>query len=81
LELLPHPPHSPNLAPFDFSVFPDLKPQLKGQRFENLEELQSATNTLKRQYPAEYYRNIFFSQWPNRHERGIACCGSYFEKE
>jgi hypothetical protein len=80
-EFLPHPPYSPDLAPFDFSVFPDLKHQLKGQRFENLEELQSATNTLIRQYPAECYRNVFFSQWPKRHERCIACSGSYFEKE
>jgi hypothetical protein len=67
--------------PFDFSVFTDLKRQLKGQRFENLEELQSVTNTQIRQYPAEYYRNILFSKWPKRHERCIACSGSYFEKE
>jgi histone-lysine N-methyltransferase SETMAR len=32
-ELLEHPPYSPNLAPSDFCLFPNLKLFLVGQRF------------------------------------------------
>lgn len=32
-----HPPYSPNLAPFDFAMFPNIKSQLKGQRFASLQ--------------------------------------------
>jgi len=33
-ELLPHPPYSPDLAPCDFFLFPNLKKSLAGQKFE-----------------------------------------------
>jgi len=32
-ELLPHPPYSPDLAPCDFFLFPNLKMSLVGQKF------------------------------------------------
>ena len=32
-ELLQHPPYSPDLAPEDFFLFPNLKKRLDGQRF------------------------------------------------
>lgn len=35
-----HPPYSPDLAPFDFAMFPTIKSQLKGQRFASLQELR-----------------------------------------
>ena len=38
--LLPHPPYSPDLAPLDFRLFPDLKKELRGQRFETSLELR-----------------------------------------
>lgn len=41
-ELLPHPPYSPDLAPSDFHMFPNLKKHLGGQRFSTNEEVQSA---------------------------------------
>jgi len=40
--LLPHPPYSPDLAPSDFHLFPELKEHLKGQRFSCDEEVNSA---------------------------------------
>ncbi|GFS10396.1 histone-lysine N-methyltransferase SETMAR [Elysia marginata] len=32
-EILPHPPHSPNLAPSDYHLFEPLKRELAGKRF------------------------------------------------
>ena len=34
-ELVPHPPHSPNLAPSDYWLFTDLKKVLQGKRFDS----------------------------------------------
>ena len=42
-ELLPHPPYSPDLAPCDFFLFPNLKKPLAGRKFELNEEVISAT--------------------------------------
>ena len=37
-ELLPHPPYSPDLAPFDYFLFPKLKEHLKGVYFNDTNE-------------------------------------------
>jgi hypothetical protein len=39
IEILPHPPYSPDLAPSDFFLFPNLKKQLKGIHFDSDEEV------------------------------------------
>ena len=39
-ELLPHPPYSPDLAPSDYYLFPNLKRWLCGMRFESNEEVE-----------------------------------------
>ena len=36
----PHPPYSPDLAPCDFFLFPKMRLQLKGRRFDGLEDIQ-----------------------------------------
>ena len=40
--VLHHPPYTPDLAPADYFLFPKLKFSLKGQRFQTVEEIQSA---------------------------------------
>ena len=40
MDLLSHPPYSPDLAPCDFWIFPELKKTLKGRRFLSLEDLK-----------------------------------------
>jgi len=37
-----HPPYSPDLAPFDFSLFPNLKLFLAGQGFSSNQEAIAA---------------------------------------
>ncbi|CAH2013856.1 unnamed protein product [Acanthoscelides obtectus] len=38
VELLEHPPYSPDLSPNDFFTFPKIKNRLRGQRFQSSEE-------------------------------------------
>jgi histone-lysine N-methyltransferase SETMAR len=40
-EILPHPPHSPDLTPSDFHLFPKMKTHLRGQRFQSNEDVQN----------------------------------------
>ena len=39
-EVLEHPPYSPDMSPPDYDLFPKLKENLRGHRFESLEVLQ-----------------------------------------
>uniref|UniRef100_A0A8D2KSQ6 Tc1-like transposase DDE domain-containing protein n=1 Tax=Varanus komodoensis TaxID=61221 RepID=A0A8D2KSQ6_VARKO len=43
-EEINHPPYSPDLAPSDYYLFPNLKKDLCGKRFSNDEELKVAIN-------------------------------------
>jgi histone-lysine N-methyltransferase SETMAR len=38
-EILPHPPYSPDLAPSDFFLFPQMKTPLRGRRFDDTDEV------------------------------------------
>ncbi len=48
--VFPHPPYSPDLAPSDYYLFPDLKCHLDGLRFATTDELQNAI--------ASFFRNL-----------------------
>jgi hypothetical protein len=41
MAVIPHPPYSPELAPCDFILFPKIKLNLKGRRFDTIEEIQT----------------------------------------
>jgi hypothetical protein len=78
MTVVPHPHYSPDLAPCDFFLFPELKLKLKGRRFETLEEIQaesqSILNTLLENDIQEYFRN-----WQRSWDRYEASEGDYFE--
>jgi hypothetical protein len=42
-EVLEHPPYSPDLAPMDFRVFPEIKSCLRVRKFDSVQELRRAT--------------------------------------
>ena len=60
-ELLPHPPYSPDSAPSDYFLFPNLKKWLGGKRFYSNDEIISQTHTyfedLEKSYFWERYKN------------------------
>ncbi|CAH1968572.1 unnamed protein product [Acanthoscelides obtectus] len=56
VELLDHPPHSPDLSPSDFFTFPKIKNRLRGQRFQSPEEAVDAfKNAMCIKIPGEYF--------------------------
>lgn len=76
---LSHPPYSPDLAPCDFRVFPDLKKSIKGVRFTDQNELQSRVLGWLDERPKEYWEKAFCEL----RERWQVCFnrdGNYVEK-
>jgi len=55
VELLPHPPYSPDLAPCDFVLFPNLKKSLAGQKFDSNEKVIVTTEP----YVADLQKTYF----------------------
>jgi histone-lysine N-methyltransferase SETMAR len=56
-ELLEHPPYSPDLAPSDFFLFPELKLFLAGQRFSSNQEAIAAVKRYFADLTKNHYRN------------------------
>ena len=76
---LPHPPYSPDLAPCEFFLFPIMKRNLKGRRFESLEQLLHAMEMELRSFSKEDL-GVCFATWFHRMKKCIKHDGSYFEK-
>ena len=75
-ELLPHPPYSPDLAPCDFFLFPNLKKSLTGQKFESNEEVIVATEA----YFADLEKTYFSDGLKKLEHRWVKLKGDYVEK-
>jgi histone-lysine N-methyltransferase SETMAR len=75
-----HPPYSPDLAPSDYHLFPELKKDLKGRRFTTDDELKSAVAAF-----FDSKQNDFFSygihQLEYRWEQCILLKGHNIEKK
>ncbi|KAJ4439484.1 hypothetical protein ANN_07608 [Periplaneta americana] len=62
-ETLPQSPYSPDLAPSDYHLFSSVKEQLRGQRYETLEDIQKAVRQclfgkMKRTSKAREFSNL-----------------------
>ena len=80
ITVLPHPPYSPDLAPYDFFLFPMLKRPLKGRRFETIPEIKAnATKELKG-IKKEAYLDCF-RKWKHRWDKCVRWEGEYFEED
>lgn len=78
-QVLPHPAYSPDLAPCDFFLFPKIKKNLKGKRFQSREEVLNAVNAELKAVKIDDL-NACFTNWFYRMKKCINCNGSYFEK-
>ena len=54
-EILPHPPYTPDLAPFDYFLFPNMKTWLGGKRFSSNEVIIAATNEYFEGFDKNYF--------------------------
>lgn len=77
-ELLPHPPYSPDLAPCDFFLFPDMKTWLADKTF-SLNEVIVETEIHFEQFDKSYFLEGL-KKWQERWEKCIALRGDYIEK-
>ena len=78
VNVLPHPPYSPDLAPCDFFLFPKLKKELKNKKYDKVENLargvQAVVSSISKD---EYYK--CFESWKKRPQKCIDNNGNYFE--
>lgn len=78
-ELLDHPPYSPDLAPSDFFLFPNLKVSLAGQRFSSDEEAIAYVNDYFEEKNVNYYLEGL-KKLEHRWNKCIDLKGDYVEK-
>jgi hypothetical protein len=76
--ILPYPRCSPDLAPGDFALFPKLKINLKGQRFEAMSDIQRELQTVLDSVK-ENHSHGAFEPWEKRWDCCIRFQGDYFE--
>lgn len=78
-ELLDHPPYSPDLAPSDFYLFPNLKKFLAGKRFTSNEDAITVVNHYFEGLEENYF-NQGIELLDKRWTKCIEVSGDYIEK-
>ena len=74
IKTVPHPPHSPDLPPSDFWLFP----KLRGCRYEIFEEMTEAVTKVIDTLTQEDFHGTF-QKLLERYNQCIAAGGDYFE--
>ena len=70
----PQPPHSPDLAPCDFCLFPKLKENVRGCHYEMKESVTKVIDALTKEDVHEASQKLL-----ERYNKCIATGGDYFE--
>jgi len=78
-ELLPHPPYSPDLAPCDFFLFPNMKKWLGGKRFTSNEQVIDQTEAYFEEFDKSYFLDGL-KKLEHRWTKCIELRGDYVEK-
>ena len=78
LNVLDHPPYSPDLSLCDFWLFPGLKEMLAGHRFESRCHIGSAVYQCLQHIPGEDYRPAF-QKWIDQCKLCVEADGACFE--
>ena len=77
IKTVPHPPYNPDLAPYDFWLFPKLKENRRGCRYETIEEMKEAVTKVIDTLTEEDFHGTF--QKLLERYKCIAAGGGYFE--
>ncbi len=72
------PPYSPDLDLCDFYLFCKIKNNLKGHRFQNVEDIQKNLTAAFKGIKEEEFGTCF-EQWKQRMKKCIQSRGNYFE--
>ena len=78
IKTVPQPPYSPDLAPCDFWLFPKLKENLRGCRYETIEEMKEAVTKIIDTLTQEDFHGAF-QMLLERYNKCIAAGRDYFE--
>ena len=78
-ETLPHPPHSPDLAPSDFLLFRPLKRHLAGQHFQDDDDLIEEVTSWLHSLDKKFLRDGIYSLM-QRWKKCLDLHGDYVEK-
>ena len=77
-EILEHPPYSPDLAPSDYYLFPQLKKSLRGQKFSsNKEVIEAVESWFAEQEETFFLRGL--QKLQDRCNKCISLKGEYVE--
>jgi len=79
LEVLPHPPYSPDLAPSDYHLFGPMKKMLGAQKFASDTEVQSVVCQWLGQQPASFFASGI-QKLVDRWDKCLNKLGGYVEK-
>lgn len=77
-QLVSHPPYSPDLAPSDYYLFPDMKKWMAGRRFYSNEEVIAETNAYFAELDQSYYSEGI-NKLEERWTKCISLKGDYVE--
>ena len=75
--IVPESPYSPDLAPYDFWLFPKLKRPVPGHRFDTIAETQVLSKQVVKAIPENEF-NKCFDDWKKRWHKCIISGGNYF---
>jgi len=78
--VLPHPPHSLDLAPSDYHLFGPLKEHLDGKRFRNNEEVIQDVQEWLHWQPKDFFLSSI-CKLPDHWRKCIAKQGDYVENQ
>ena len=78
ITVLEQPPYSPNLAPCDFYLFPEIKSVFKGTHFVSAESVKAKTAEVIKNLTEHELRNCF-EHWQHRLQLCVNSEGNYFE--
>ena len=74
IKTVPQPPYCPDLAPWDFWLFP----KFRGCRYETIEEMKEAVRKVIDTLPQVDLHGVF-QKFLKRYNKCIAAGGDYFE--
>lgn len=78
-EVLPHPAYSPDLAPSDYALFPHLKTEIAGEKFESDEELKNSVDQVFKNLEAKFFKESI-EKLIIRCDKCLNLNGNYIEK-
>ena len=79
-ELIPHPTYSPDLAPNDFFLFPNLKKDIRGLHFRSDEEVVTAVEEWVNGKDPDFFSSGLMAL-EHRWSKCITLEGNYIEKD